>query len=49
MAITTFKVGDVTIHRVVEQEGPFFDPLEFFPTLTAAVKAFRDETGVEWE
>ena len=37
MAITTFKVGDVTIHRVVEQEGPFFDPLEFFPTLTAEV------------
>src|SRR6478752_246619 len=37
MAITTFKVGDVTIHRVVEQEGPFFAPLEFFPSLTPEV------------
>jgi hypothetical protein len=29
-----FKIGDIVIHRVVEQEGPFFDPLEFFPSLT---------------
>ena len=28
------KVGNVTIHQVVEQEGPFFDILRFFPTLT---------------
>lgn len=34
MAATLFELGDITIHRVVEQEGPFFDPLEFFPTLT---------------
>jgi glyoxylase-like metal-dependent hydrolase (beta-lactamase superfamily II) len=34
MATTTFKLGDVMVHRVVEQEAPFFDPLEFFPTLT---------------
>jgi len=34
MAVTTFKIGDITIHRVVEQEGPFFNPLEFFPSLT---------------
>ncbi|MBV8612690.1 MAG: hypothetical protein JOY66_02820, partial [Acetobacteraceae bacterium] len=34
MATTLFELGDITIHRVVEQEGPFFDPLEFFPTLT---------------
>lgn len=34
MATTTFNVGDITIHRVVEQEGPFFNPLEFFPSLT---------------
>jgi glyoxylase-like metal-dependent hydrolase (beta-lactamase superfamily II) len=27
------KLGDVTIHRIVEQEGPFFDVLTFFPTL----------------
>lgn len=37
MATTTFRVGDITIHRVVEQEAPFFDPLEFFPTLTKEV------------
>ncbi|WP_135466508.1 MBL fold metallo-hydrolase [Crenalkalicoccus roseus] len=30
----TFRVGDMTIHRIVEQEDPLFDPLEFFPTLT---------------
>jgi glyoxylase-like metal-dependent hydrolase (beta-lactamase superfamily II) len=34
MAVTTFKVGDITIHRVVEQEAPFFDPLTFFPKLS---------------
>ncbi len=28
------QVGDLTIHRIVEQEEPLFDPLEFFPTLT---------------
>jgi glyoxylase-like metal-dependent hydrolase (beta-lactamase superfamily II) len=27
-------LGDITIHRIVEQEGPFFDVLTFFPTLT---------------
>ena len=37
MATTTFKIGDITIHRIVEQEGPFFNPLEFFPTLTPEV------------
>ena len=37
MAVTTFKVGDITIHRVVEQEGPFFDPLTFFPDLSKDV------------
>lgn len=25
---------DITIHSVVEQQGPFFDVLQFFPTLT---------------
>jgi glyoxylase-like metal-dependent hydrolase (beta-lactamase superfamily II) len=34
MATTTFQVGDITIHRIVEQEAPFFDPLTFFPSLT---------------
>ena len=37
MATTTFKIGDITIHRVVEQEAPFFNPLEFFPTLKPEV------------
>lgn len=37
MATTTFDVGDIKIHRVVEQEAPFFDPLGFFPTLTPEV------------
>lgn len=27
------QVGDLTIHRIVEQEEPLFDPLEFFPGL----------------
>ncbi len=30
---TTFQVGDMTIHRIIEQEEPLFDPLTFFPTL----------------
>ncbi len=30
----TFGVGDMTIHRVIESEGPLFDPLTFFPTIT---------------
>ncbi len=37
MAITTFQVGDITIHRIVEQEAPLFDPLTFFPSLTRDV------------
>jgi glyoxylase-like metal-dependent hydrolase (beta-lactamase superfamily II) len=31
---TTFAVGDLTVHRVVESEAPLFDPLTFFPTLS---------------
>jgi glyoxylase-like metal-dependent hydrolase (beta-lactamase superfamily II) len=37
MATTTFQVGDIKIHRIVEQEAPFFDPLTFFPALTKEV------------
>ena len=37
MATTAFKIGDITIHRVVEQEGGFFDPLAFFPSLAPEV------------
>jgi glyoxylase-like metal-dependent hydrolase (beta-lactamase superfamily II) len=39
MITTTFELGDITIHRVVEQEGPLFNPLEFFPTLTRELLA----------
>jgi glyoxylase-like metal-dependent hydrolase (beta-lactamase superfamily II) len=28
------QVGSTVIHRIVEQEGPFFEALKFFPTLT---------------
>jgi hypothetical protein len=31
MAIT---LKDITVHPVVEQQGPFFDVMQFFPTLT---------------
>ncbi|HEY7246466.1 MAG TPA: MBL fold metallo-hydrolase [Xanthobacteraceae bacterium] len=31
---TAIKLHDITVHPVVEQQGPFFDVLEFFPTLT---------------
>ena len=35
--ITEFSIGDITINRIVEQEGAFFVALEFFPTLTPAL------------
>ncbi len=28
------RIGDVTIHRIVEQEGPMFEVAQFFPGLT---------------
>jgi glyoxylase-like metal-dependent hydrolase (beta-lactamase superfamily II) len=31
---TGIEIGSVTIHRIVEQEGPFFEAMQFFPTLT---------------
>ena len=31
---TAIGLEDVTIYPVVEQQGPFFDAMEFFPTLT---------------
>jgi glyoxylase-like metal-dependent hydrolase (beta-lactamase superfamily II) len=34
---TRIALGDITIHRVVEQELPFAAPLDFFPTLTPAL------------
>ena len=33
MAAAPIRIGDVAIHRVVEQEEPLFDALEFFPGL----------------
>jgi glyoxylase-like metal-dependent hydrolase (beta-lactamase superfamily II) len=35
IAMTTrLELGSLTIHRIVEQEGPFFEVLKFFPALT---------------
>ena len=34
---TKIQLGDITIHRIVEQEQPLFVALEFFPTLAPAV------------
>jgi len=31
---SAIALADITIHSVVEQQGPFFDVFEFFPTLT---------------
>jgi glyoxylase-like metal-dependent hydrolase (beta-lactamase superfamily II) len=33
--MTTFRVGDLTVHRIVEQQSPFTPVREFFPTLSA--------------
>jgi glyoxylase-like metal-dependent hydrolase (beta-lactamase superfamily II) len=34
MATTTFKVGDMTVHRIIEMECGFTPALEFLPNLT---------------
>jgi glyoxylase-like metal-dependent hydrolase (beta-lactamase superfamily II) len=34
---TAITLKDMTLYPVVEQQGPFFDPMEFFPTLTKEV------------
>jgi glyoxylase-like metal-dependent hydrolase (beta-lactamase superfamily II) len=34
---TPIMLGDVTIHQAVEQQSPFFDVMEFFPTLKKEV------------
>ena len=31
---SAIQIGNITIRRIVEQEGPFFAALKFFPTLT---------------
>jgi hypothetical protein len=35
----SFKVGDVTIHRIIEQEGAFLPALDVLPGLTPEVLA----------
>jgi len=35
----TFKAGDLTIHRIIEQESTFLSALEMLPTLTPEVLA----------
>jgi glyoxylase-like metal-dependent hydrolase (beta-lactamase superfamily II) len=32
-----FNIGNVDVHRIVEQEGGFFDPMEFFPDMSKEV------------
>ncbi|MDB5372981.1 MAG: fold metallo-hydrolase, partial [Belnapia sp.] len=32
-----FQLGDMTIHRVIEEERPLFEPLDFLPGLTREV------------
>ncbi|KAB2919809.1 MAG: MBL fold metallo-hydrolase [Hyphomicrobiaceae bacterium] len=34
---TVIQLGDIKIHRVVEQQQPMFDALDFFPSLTKEV------------
>jgi glyoxylase-like metal-dependent hydrolase (beta-lactamase superfamily II) len=41
---TQTALGDITIHRVVEQQGSFFPAMEFFPSLTPALL----EANAEW-
>ncbi len=36
---TTFAVGDLTVHRIVEMEFPFADPMMLFPDLTPELLA----------
>ncbi len=36
---TSFQLGDMTIHRIIEQEDPLFDPMTFFPSLAPEVLA----------
>ena len=33
----SFRIGDMTIHRIVESEAPFMDAMEFLPDLTPEV------------
>ena len=37
--VTSFKVGNLTVHRIIESEAPVFNAFTFFPTLTKEVYA----------
>lgn len=39
MADEPLRLGDITVERIVEQEGAFFSAAEFFPDLTAELLA----------
>ena len=39
MATTTFKVGDMIVHRIIEMECGFTPALEFLPKLTPEMLA----------
>ena len=42
---TAITLQDITIYPVVEQQGPFFDVMEFFPTLTKELPAILGEVN----
>jgi hypothetical protein len=37
MRPASFRIGDMTIHRIVESEAPFMDAMEFLPGLMPEV------------
>ena len=39
MATTTFKIGDMIVHRIIEMECGFTPALEFLPKLTPEMLA----------
>jgi glyoxylase-like metal-dependent hydrolase (beta-lactamase superfamily II) len=38
-SLAPIVIGDISIHRIVEQEGPFFDAAQFFPSLSPEMLA----------
>ena len=37
MRPASFRIGDMTIHRIVESEAPFMAAMEFLPDLTPEI------------
>src|SRR6266481_5278123 len=35
--LAKIEIGSATIHRIIEQEGPFFEAMQFFPTMTREI------------